>query len=185
MIGIRVRLGGGQEQANGWAKRCQDPGIAIDLKYLRPEEEITPEKTRDRVGNEIRASRSIVPVGGISGRLHRGRACVTNVVGLPHIVGQVQEGFLWTRIGWRVKPEGSEAISTYPLPVGFPIKTACQMYLGVLTQNALSGETVQQSREGTNPLLPVSFALHCGPLQGSKPCGKWSWLYTFPHCGSI
>jgi len=52
--------------------------------------------------------------------------------------------------------------------MGFPIKTACQIHLGVSTQDALSGQLLQQSREGVDSLLPVFFALHYGPLAGTR-----------------
>ena len=43
------------------------------------------------------------------------------------------------RMGW--KPRGLRGNNRIPAPVGFPIKTAGQMHLGVSTQSALNGQS--------------------------------------------
>lgn len=60
------------------------------------------------------------------------------------------------------KTRGFRGNNHLPAPMSFPIRTAYQIHLGVSTQNTLSGQLLQQSREGVDPPLPVSFTLHYG-----------------------
>lgn len=86
------------------------------------------------------------------------------------------------------KIRGFRGNNRIPAPVGFPIKTAWQIHLGVSTRSVLSGQSLQQSREGVTTVIlfflhpSLSIVDHC---KDRKPCGKWLWLYAFLHCGSI
>ena len=114
--------------------------------------------------------RSAFPAGGISGKPHRENMFRRTRArcwrwGTAHTIGQVKGGspsISWIGIELDANPEGSEAIATHLPQVRSSIRMACRTRFGMSAQNTLSGQSLQQGREGVDLLLPLSLPLHCG-----------------------